>query len=161
MKDWWNNMETREQRFVVMAAIVVFIFLAYLLIWSPLVEARNNKRQYVENQQQLLSWMTTKSNEVKQIKLTNPNLLKKDSKRSLLAIVDSLSKQMGLRVAINRIEPDGPHNTTIWIEEMNFDALITMLGELDKRSNVKVKEANVTKLEKPGVVKAKITLKRA
>ena len=161
MKEWWNNLATREQKLVLVATIVVFVFLIYLFVWSPLVDARNSKRQYVENQQQLLSWMTAKSNEVKQIKLTNPNLLKSDTKRSLLAIVDSLSKQMGLRPAINRIEPDGPHKATIWIEEMNFDALITMLGELDRRSSVKVREASVTKLEKPGVVKAKIVLKRA
>ena len=44
---------------------------------------------------------------------------------------------------------------------MNFDALIALLGQLDKRSNVKVREADVSRLEKPGVVKAKVVLKRS
>ena len=143
-----------------MASVVVALFLLYLFAWSPLVDARDNKQIQVESNQQLLAWMTTKSNEVKQIKLTNPNLLKSDAKRSLLAIVDGLAKQLGLRTAIKRIEPDGPHAATIWIEEMNFDALVTMLGQLDKRSNIKVREASVTRLDKPGVVKAKVVLKR-
>ena len=161
MKDWWDNLQSREQNFVLIASVVVVLFLLYLLAWSPLVKARDNKRIQVESNQQLLTWMTTKSNEVKQLKLTNPNLLKSGSKRSLLAIVDGLAKQLGLRTAIKRIEPDGPHAATIWIEEMNFDALIALLGQLDKRSNVKVKQADVTRLDKPGVVKAKVVLKRS
>ena len=160
MKEWWEGLQAREQNFVLLAAIVVGIFIIYSVIWSPIVEARDNKRLQVEINQELLAWMSNKSNEVKQLKLTNPNLLRSDTKRSLLAIVDSLANQLGLRTAIRRIEPDGPHTATIWIEEMNFDALITMLGQLDKRSNVKVREADVSKLDKPGVIKAKIVLKR-
>ena len=161
MKEWWDNLQAREQNIVLIASVVVVLFMLYLFAWSPLVEARDNKRIQVESNQQLLAWMSSKSNEVKQLKLTNPNLLKPDAKRSLLAIVDGLAKQLGLRTAIKRIEPDGPHSATIWIDEMNFDALISLLGQLDKRSNVKVKQANVTRLDKPGVVKAKVVLKRA
>ena len=160
MKDWWDSLQSREQNFVLIASVVVVLFLLYLLAWSPLVEARDNKRIQVESNQQLLAWMTTKSNEVKQLKLTNPNLLSSDAKRSLLAIVDGMAKQLGLRTAIKRIEPDGPHAATIWIEEMNFDALIALLGQLDKRSNIKVQQADVARLDKPGVVKAKVVLKR-
>lgn len=161
MKEWWDNLQTNEQNLVLIASVVVVLFMLYLFAWSPLVDARDNKRQQVENNQELLSWMSSKSNEIKQLKLTNPNLANSGSKRSLLAIVDSLAKQLGLRTAIKRIEPDGPHAVTIWIEEMNFDALIALLGQLDKRSNVKVREADVSKLDKPGVVKAKVMLKRA
>ena len=161
MKDWWNNLQSREQNYVLIAGIVVILFLFYSLTWSPLVKARDNKRQQVENNQQLLSWMVSKSSEVKQLKLTNPNLLKSDSKRSILAIVDSLANRLGLRAAIRQIQPDGPHAATIWIDEISFDALATMLGQLDKNSNVKVREASITKLDQPGVVKARVLLKRA
>jgi len=161
MKEWWNNLQSREQNFVLIAAVVVGLFLFYNLAWSPLVEARDNKRMQVENNQQLLTWMQTKSTEVKQLKLTNPNLLRSDNKRSLLAIVDSLANRLGLRAAIRQIQPDGPHAATVWIDEIDFDALSTMLGQLDKNSNVIVSEANITKLDKVGIVKARIFLKRS
>ena len=160
MKDWWNNLQSREQNFVLLAGVVVILFLFYSMAWSPLAKARDDKRMQVENNQQLLSWMKTKSTEIKQLKLTNPNLLKSDSKRSLLAIVDSLANRLGLRAAIRQIQPDGPHAATVWIDEINFDSLATMLGQLDKNSNVKVSEANITKLDKDGIVKARILLKR-
>lgn len=161
MKDWWSNLQSREQNFVMIAAMVIGLFLIYLMIWSPLTQARDNKRQQVENNKELLSWMMEKSAEVKQLKLTNPNLLKSDSKRSLIAIVDSLANRLGLRTAIRQIQPDGPHAATIYIDEINFDALTTMLGQLDKNSDVKVKEADISKLEASGIVKARIFLKRS
>ncbi len=161
MRDWWNNLQTREQNFVLIAAIVVGIFLFYSLAWAPLNKARDDRKMQVENNQQLLAWMQTKSTEVKQLKLTNPNALRSDSKRSLLAIVDSLANRLGLRSAIKQIQPDGPHGATVWIDEIDFDALSTMLGQLDKNSNVKVTEANITKLEKAGIVKARLILRRS
>ena len=160
MKDWWSNLQSREQNFVLIAAVVVGLFIIYSMMWSPLSKARDNKQQHVENNKELLSWMVAKSAEVKQLKLTNPNLLKSDSKRSLLAIVDSLANRLGLRATIRQIQPDGPHAATIYIDEINFDALTTMLGQLDKNSDVKVKEADISKLETSGTVKARISLKR-
>jgi general secretion pathway protein M len=161
MKDWWNNLQTREQNYVLIAGVAVILFLFYTLAWSPLVEARDSKRMRVENNQELLAWMKTKSTEIKQLRLTNPNLLRSDSNRSLLAIVDSLANRLGLRSAIKQIQPDGPHAATIYMDEIDFDALANMLGQLDKNSNVKVREANITRLDKPGIVKARLTLKRA
>ncbi|MDW3094760.1 MAG: type II secretion system protein M [Gammaproteobacteria bacterium] len=160
MKDWWNNLQSREQSFVLIAGIALILFLFYSLAWSPLADARDKKLMRVENNQELLLWMKSKSTEIKQLKLTNPNLLKSDNKRSLLAIVDSLANRLGLRAAIRQIQPDGPHAATVYMDEINFDALATMLGQLDKNSNVKVREASITKLEKPGLVKARLILKR-
>ena len=160
MKDWWNNLHSREQNYVLIAGVALFLFLFYTLAWSPLTDARDTKRMHVENNQQLLSWMKSKSAEIKQLKLTNPNLLKSDSKRSLLAIVDSLANRLGLRSSIKQIQPDGPHAATVYMDEIYFDSLVTLLGQLDKNSNVKVREANITKLDKPGLVKARLILKR-
>ena len=160
IKDWWQNLQTREQHLVLFAGAVVIIFMFYLFAWEPLANARDTKKAHVENSQELLAWMNTKSAEVKQLKLVNPNALQSDNNRSLLAIVDSLANQLGLRNAIKQIEPNGPDNVTIWMDEINFDALITMLGQLEKRSNVVVSEASVNKLEQQGLVQARILLKR-
>lgn len=160
MKDWWQNLDTRDQRTMTIAGVVIAILLFYAMVWIPLVDSKALKQLQVENNRQLLSWMTEKSELVKQYKHAKPGVAKADSKRSLLSIVDSLAKQLGIRKSINRIDPDGPHGATIWIDDINFDSLITLLGNLDKRNYVKVKEAEFTKLDKPGTVRAKIVLQR-
>ena len=160
IKDWWQNLQTREQQLVLFGSIAVSVLLFYSLAWSPLVNARDIKQQQVENNQELLAWMKTKSAEVKQLGLSNPQALRSDSNRSLLAIVDSLANQLGLRSSIRQIEPNGQNNVTIWMDEIEFDALITMLGQLEKRSDVMVIEASINRLDQLGFVKARIQLYR-
>lgn len=160
MKNWWQNLETRDQRTVGIAGVVIAIMLFYAMVWIPMVDSKELNQLQVENNRELLNWMTEKSAVVKQYKRANPAVSKTDSKRSLLSIVDSLSKQLGIRQSINRIDPDGPHGATVWIDNMNFDSLVTLLGNLDKRNYVRVKEAEFTKLDKPGTVRAKIVLER-
>lgn len=160
LKDWWQNLETREQQLVLYGGIAAVVFIFYSMAWSPLVNARDMKMQQVENNQALLNWMTTKSAEVKQIRLSNPEAIRSDSNRSLLAIVDSLANQLGLRSSIKQIEPNGPNNVTIWMDEIEFDVLITMLGQLEKRNGIMVNEASVNKLDQPGFVQARIQLYR-
>jgi general secretion pathway protein M len=160
IKDWWQGLETREQRLVLFGGIAAIILIFYSQVWSPFVNARDIKMQQVDNNQALLAWMKTKSAEVKQLKLSNPDALRSDNNRSLLAIVDSLGNQLGLRNSIKQIEPNGQDNVTIWMDEIEFDALITMLGQLDKRNGVMVNEASVNKLDQPGYVQARIQLYR-
>ena len=105
--------------------------------------------------------MVSKSAQIEQLKLINPNIINAGNQRSLLAIIDSTANRLGLRNSIKQIQPEGADLATIWIEEISFDALANMLGQLDKNSNVKVTEANIAKLNKPGIVKARIALKRA
>ncbi|MEM7304078.1 MAG: type II secretion system protein M [Pseudomonadota bacterium] len=160
LKAWWQNLQTREQQLVMYGGIAVIILMFYTLAWSPLVNARDIKSMQVENNQELLSWMKTKSAEVKQLRLSNPQALRSDSNRSLLAIVDSLANQLGLRSAIRQIEPNGQDSVSIWMDEIEFDALITMIGQLEKRSNIVVSEASVNKLDQPGFVQARIQFYR-
>ena len=161
MKDWWNKLQSREQNLLLIAGSAVIILLFYSLAWSPLIKAGDNKRMRVENNQQLLFWMVSKSAQIEQLKLINPNIINAGNQRSLLAIIDSTANRLGLRNSIKQIQPEGADLATIWIEEISFDALANMLGQLDKNSNVKVTEANIAKLNKPGIVKARIALKRA
>ncbi|MEM1003486.1 MAG: type II secretion system protein M, partial [Bacteroidota bacterium] len=140
------------------AAVIVFIF--YIFAWSPLVKARDIKMMHVESNQELLTWMNTKGAEVKQLRLNNPNAIKSDNNRSLLAIVDSLANQLGIRQSIKQIEPNGQDYVTIWMDKIDFNALIAMLGQLEKRSNIVVNEASVDRLDQSGFVQARISLKR-
>ena len=160
VKQWWHSLQTREQQLVVFGSIAVAILLFYSLAWSPLVNARDVKQQQVENNQALLAWMKLKGDEVRQLKLSNPQAVRPDDNRSLLAIVDSLANQLGQRSAIRQIEPNGQNNVTIWMDAIEFDALITLLGQLEKRSHVRVSEASVNRLDQPGYVQARIQLYR-
>ena len=160
MLKWWHGLHDREQQLVLVATVLLACLLSYSLLWNPLIVARDSKRIQVQNNQTLLTWMQTQARQIEQIKLANPNALQTANSRSLLATVDSLASQLGLRSAIQQIEPVGQHGATLSMDEINFDALMTMLGELEKNGYINVAEANISKSEKTGMVKARILVEK-
>jgi len=161
MKDWWETLQSRERYMVFIAAVLVSIAIIYLAIWSPIASSRDNKQKRVDAKRETVAWMSQKKQEVEHLKRINPNMFNQaNDGRSLLAIVDTGAKQMGIRPAITRIEPKGEDSVQIWLEDMAFDYLIVLLGELERRNNIEVADASFNRSDQIGKVTGKVTLIR-
>ena len=161
MKEWWDSLQAKERLMAAIGAIFVAIAILYLMVWSPIADSRDNKKIRIENKRETLTWMIQKRQEVEHLKRINPNLFNQATdNRSLLAIVDTGAKQMGIRSSITRIDPDGENKAQIWLEDMSFDYLIVLLGELERRNHVQVADASLSKSEQIGKVSGKVTLTR-
>ncbi len=159
MKDWWETLQTRERYMVLAASALVGIAILYFAIWSPVSSSRDNKQNRVEAKRDTVVWMLQKKQEVEHLKRINPNLFNRSNdSRSLLAVVDTGAKQMGIRPAITRIEPKGDDSVQLWVEDIAFDYLIVLLGELDRRNNINVADASFERSEQIGKVSGKVTL---
>ena len=161
MKEWWDSLQPKERRIVTIGAVIATIAILYLAAWLPIVESRDNKKMRVENKRETLVWMSKKKQEVDHLKRINPNLFNQATdKRSLLAIVDTGAKQMGIRSSITRITPKGDEQVQITLEDMVFDRLIVLLGELNRRNHILVTGTSLTKSDQIGKVTGKITLSK-
>lgn len=161
MKDWWEALQSRERYMVFIAAVLVSIAILYLAIWSPIASSRDNKQKRVEAKRETVAWMSQKKQEVEHLKRINPNMFNQASDgRSLLAIVDTGAKQMGIRPGITRIEPKGENSVQIWVEDMAFDYLIVLLGELERSNNIEVADASFNRSGQVGKITGKVTLNR-
>jgi general secretion pathway protein M len=161
MKDWWEALQSRERYMVTLAAVLVSLAILYLAIWSPIASSRDAKQKRVDAKRDTVTWMMIKKQEVEHLKRINPNLFNKvNDGRSLLAIVDTGAKQMGIRPAITRIEPKGEDNVQIWVEDIAFDYLIVLLGELERRNTIEVADASLNRSDQVGKVTGKVTLVR-
>ncbi len=161
MREWWDSLQAKERLMAVIGAIFIGIAILYLVVWSPIANSRDHKKMRVENKRETLLWMSQKRQEVEHLKRINPNLFNQATdNRSLLAIVDTGAKQMGIRSSITRIDPNGENNAQIWLEDMSFDYLIVLLGELERRNHVQVANAALSKSEQIGKVSGKVTLTR-
>jgi type II secretory pathway component PulM len=161
MKDWWENLQSREGYIVLAGAVLVSITILYFAIWSPIASSRDTKQQRVEAKRDTVIWMSQKKQEVEHLKRINPNMFKQVTDgRSLLAIVDTGAKQMGIRPAITRIEPKGEDSVHLFVEDMAFDYLIVLLGELKRRNNIEVADASFNRSDQIGKITGKVTLTR-
>ena len=160
MKDWWDSLQVRERYIVSVGLGILALVILYFMLWMPIQNSIDEKRTRVENKQETVAWMTQKKQEVEHLKRINPNLFNKAiDKRSLLAIVDTGAKQMGVREAIKRIEPKGDDKVQIWLEDIVFNRLIVLLGELDRRNHIQIADVSLNKAEL-GKVSGKITLNK-
>jgi len=161
MKDWWESLQSRERYMVLIATALVSLVILYWLIWTPIASSRDNKQNRVDAKRDTVIWMTQKKQEVEHLKRINPNLFKQSSdNRSLLAIVDTGAKNMGIRPAITRIEPKGDDKVQLTMEEIAFDYLIVLLGELERRNNIEVTDASLNRSDQVGKVTGRVTLVR-
>ena len=55
MKAWWQQLNIREQRLVLVMSVLVSVFILYGLIWQPLNESINKQQSTLERQQDLLT----------------------------------------------------------------------------------------------------------
>ncbi len=161
MREWWDTLQPRDRTMSLIGAVVVAIALLYFVLWTPIASSRNNKETRVENKRETLIWMAQKKQEVNHLKRINPNLFNQATdNRSLLAIVDNSAKQMGTRFSITRIDPDGDNKVSIWVENISFDHLIVLLGELERRNYVQVADVSLNKSDQIGKVSGKVSLSR-
>lgn len=161
MKDWWETLQSRERYMVLIAAVLVTIAILYLVVWSPIASSRDTKQNRVEAKRDTVVWMSQKKQEVEHLKRINPNMFNSvNDERSLLAIVDTGAKQMGIRPAITRIEPKGEDSVHLYVEDMAFDYLIVLLGELERRNSIEVADASFNRSDQIGKITGKVTLNR-
>lgn len=161
MKQWWLQRDRREQRLLQIAAVVVALSILIGGIYLPLLRARDQAHEQVQQAElDLLAGRryaavlgaapqpTAAANQV-----TGPD-------RSLMARVDEGLRDAGLSSVLSRIEPDGDGRVRLWLEGASFDTVVAWLEGLSDRARVRVIDASVDRSEGPGLVRVRLTLER-
>ena len=161
MKDWWLSRQPRERLILMLGGALSVATLLYLLAWEPLAQESTNLANRVKAQSKTLVWMQQASQQIKQLRTQSPNLARRADQRSLLSIVDSSAKRAKIRKPMQRIEPEGKSGVKLWIENVDFDALIRWLGGVERQSGLIVRRATISRNEAtPGKVDSRLSLER-
>ncbi len=158
MKEWFENLQARERRYLIGGIAALACILLYFLLWSPLSSNVNKLHESTAIKRDDLSWMQSASKQIIQLRGANPN--RRGGSRSLLSVVDQNFASAGLKGALQRMEPDGRNSVKLWFNQGSFDGLISMLGKLDQEEGIVIKSLSITPADGPGLVDARITLLR-
>tara|TARA_R110000803_G_scaffold112875_4_gene181278 strand:- start:843 stop:1310 length:468 start_codon:yes stop_codon:yes gene_type:complete len=148
MKTWWQQLNLREQRLVMVMAATISIFILYGLIWQPLNENIASSKLKIERQQALLSWVEDNTKRYKQAKLSSGSR----SGASLSSIVNRTSRQND--IIITRMQPQAD-DLQVWIDEISFNQLLTWLEQLASREGLRVKNIDLSLADEQGVVRVR------
>jgi general secretion pathway protein M len=163
MKDWFDNLDVREKRILIIGAVVLLLALMYLLAWEPFIKKSAALEKSNQENEALLVWMEQSAEEAKQlqakVKASGPTGSSKG--QSLLGIIDKTAKSGNLGKAVKRVQPDGESKARVWLENANFNDMIKWLESLQRQQGIHIVTSVIEKQEEAGLVNARLVLEGA
>ena len=160
MREWFNNLDNREQAMVGGGTVLVALMFYWLLVWDPMARNRQDLNARIAESRELIAYLQQVGAEAQQY-AGSAGSGAQDGNRSLLATVDSSSKQAGLGQYIKRIQPEGQRSVRLWIEGAPFEGLARWLAELRQTQSIVLDNGSLDGADRAGTVKARLTLVRS
>ncbi len=162
MKEWFANLEPREQLFVGVGAIAVAIIVLYGFIWVPFDNSHKELAQDVESWQQSLSELGPLKNQLALQSSGDTGGRATPGNQTPVVIVDQTSRARGLDRSLKRSQPTTTTGIRVEFENVAFDDLVLWLGDLSSQYGLVVQQGSFsTSQTAPGRVNSTLTLERS
>jgi len=147
-----EQLNDRERMMVYAAAIALAIFLPYQLIWAPLMNTVEDRREKVEKQERDLIWMQAHLEQVRQ--LSTASTSNASTGQELYGVVEKTARQkFGGDI---RVQQEGKNGIRIQIKNSGFDDIMIWLDDLQFRHKIFVKDFKIDSEKEAGRVRASI-----
>ena len=162
MKDWFANLEQREQWMVGGGGIVVAIIILWGFIWTPLDKGHENLEASVADWQRALSDIRGIAAQSGQSVDGSTTRFDGDMDQSPVVIVDQTLRARNLNSAVQRRQPT-PNGIRVEFENVAFDQLVVWLGDIYSGYGLSVQAGSMAlpSRNEPGRINASLTLERA
>jgi general secretion pathway protein M len=157
MKEFWQQLNTRQQRLVVIAGLIVLGLVLFVWVWEPLAESRIAERERVSQQQALLDWLVALTPVAEQLQRES-NRGTDLGGRSLLGLADATARAAGLAGSLSRIEPAGEGQVRVWLDSADFVTTMGWLQQLSLQHPIEVSQLSIDRAQRSGQVNVRVTL---
>ncbi len=149
MKQWWQQLNLREQRLVLALGSAIMVLLLYTLLWQPLNTNLANTKSKLASRQALLTWVDENVSRYQAIK---PNGSGKKTSGSLSSIINRTANQYQL--TITRMQPQGD-SLQVWLDTAPFTELLFWLEHLANNEGLQVQAIDLASSDKSGEVRVR------
>lgn len=157
MRDWFNNLQKREQWIVLAGAVLVVFYLIYGVFYRGLAAEHHRYQQLVERNQATLNWMQGAVATLQQAKRSG-GVSSNAAGKSLSQLSELAAKRAQVR--ISRFQPSGDDEAQVWLDKVEFDQLLDFLLRLEQDYSLVVDNLSVNTANSPGVVNARLKFTR-
>lgn len=162
MKDWFDNLEQREQIFVGIGGVVTILVLFWAAIWMPLDRKHENLARSVDTWKTSLAELQVVAVNLRSGPSGGTTMPRAGLDDSPVVVVDQTLRERGLNNTVKRQQPS-PNGIRVEFEDVAFDQLVVWLGDLNSRYGMEVQAGSMTLSSRaaPGRINASLTLERA
>ena len=153
IKAWFSTLDDKDQKITIAAAIVLSIFIVYLVLISPINESVNSLEKKVADKQNTIDWM---KKQIPLIRVNQGGASKATSSLSLSSLVNSTTKKYGLPVS--RRDSKSPNEMQVWFDNVSFDSFLSWVAEIKSRHGVTIASVNVRSRDQDGITSINVKL---
>jgi len=153
MKEWFSELEQREQSLVSIMVGTIFIAIVYFLLINPLQERLEKAERGVEREQKLLAWVET--NAAILVKLRAKSGVTSSAAGPLDQRINRSAKKHSL--IINRLQPQN-NKMQVMIDKAPFNKILQWVQTLQLDYGLTVEIADFRQDNQPGFVKTRIVV---
>lgn len=143
----YKALTEREQKLVLVSAVLLIIALFYFAVWSPLNAALDKQKQLLNNQQSLLVWVKDSAARAQQLRRSSGG--KRTFSGSLPQAVNRTTAQYD--IAISRMQPQGDE-LQVWVVQAPFNSVLEWLKAMENMGVI-ILQADIAEADAPGYIK--------
>ena len=158
MKDWYLRQSPRDRLIVLVVGILVGLGILYAVLWNPVSTRLETRRGAIESKTETLEFMRRAAAEIRAAGGAGAGAGgARTSDQAPYLLVDRLIREAGMPPP-DRVEPAGDDGARVQFSEVEFDALVPVLAELELYG-LSITNMTLTR-RKPGVVSARFNMER-
>jgi general secretion pathway protein M len=147
LKAYYVQLSDREQRLVLLSAVLLVIAVFYWGLWSPLSQSVERGQTALNSQQELLLWVQKNANRAKQLQ---------GSAGQNAQLTGSLAQEVNqsasrLNITISRMQPQGDE-LQVWVDQVPFNDVLSWLQSMESKGVV-ILDVDVAETSAPGQIK--------
>ena len=156
MKEWFSQLNQREQLSLVLLGSALLLYLLYMLVLSPLDSRRD---QLIAQNVAVAESQSRVDAMVSQLLVLRQSGAKAGAKRNLTSVINQSTSRLQLPVI--RLQPNSRGEIQVRIENGSFDAVLKWLNEMEYTESLLVREVSVTPTASAGRVNITVRIAEA
>lgn len=159
MKAWWNTLNTRERRLVLLAALLASLTALWLLVGKPLLAHRQSLQQDLEAARAIHGELQARRTEILSLRQGEGTAANSNTGSLHSGIIATLAR-FQLDGTGTRSEETDKNTVNLKLENKPFDALAQFLAAVTTEQAARITYMTLKPASRPGTVDAELTLQR-
>jgi general secretion pathway protein M len=156
MKEWFSQLNQREQMSLLLLGLAVALYLLYMFVWSPL----DTRRDQLAVQNTAIAESRVRVDAmVSQLLELREGGAKAGAKRNLTSVINESTGRFQLPVI--RLQPNSRGEIQVRVENASFDDVLKWLHEMESAEGLLVREVSVTPASASGRVNVTVRIAEA
>jgi general secretion pathway protein M len=147
MKEWFAQLNQREQMSLLALGLALALYMLYILVWSPL----NSEREQLALQNSAIAESQVRVDAmVSELLQLRAGGVKNGTGRNLTSVINESTSR--LQIPVIRLQPNSRGEIQVRLENAAFDDVLQWLYQMEYTEHMLVREVSLTQSNTAGLV---------